>query len=102
MNRQGHSDQIVAVLQSSSEKLIRERWLEFWSFYCPGKPLKISLCHTITPDATGAYKLKTSVSFSVRIGYSVEQETDCNSLNGDSAKINRSLPPSRQPASAVG
>jgi hypothetical protein len=72
-----HSDEIIACLQQSAEALIREHFIELWGYRVGDRPLKISISHTIDPDANGtAYRLKTSISFGVKVSYAQEQNAD--------------------------
>ena len=80
MGHASHSDAIIGALQANAETLLRERWVEAWGYFQgEGKTLSLTLKHTIAPDNTGAYRLKTSIGFGVRLNYSVDQTADLGS-----------------------
>jgi len=67
---QSHSEQLIFALQGNAKGLLEAHFVECWSYYAAGKPLRITLTHEIRPDDEGAYKLKTCISFGIRLAYS--------------------------------
>jgi hypothetical protein len=75
MTDKSSSSLIVSSLQQNAEALLRNNWLEVWSLYAGGgRPLRISLCHVIVPRDDGSFRVKTSLSFGLRLTYCEQQE----------------------------
>jgi hypothetical protein len=71
-----HSEEIISALENNARQLLETHFIESWSYYAPGKPLKIGLVHEIEPQPDGSYKLRSKVSFGIRLAY--RQDVDLN------------------------
>lgn len=87
------TDAIIEVLQSNSGQLIAENFIESMSYAIVGRPLKITLQHTIDPSSDGkTYRLKTVISYGCRVSKSQEQTADFSSLSKPSKFPLHSVP----------
>jgi hypothetical protein len=70
------SDRIIEALQTNSGVLLKDNFIECWGLRNADKPVRIVVTHLVDPTEAGGYRLRSTVTYGIRISHSQDASLD--------------------------